>query len=118
MALSPVNGPSLAVAAGQTEPVAPATARPAPPPDGAVKATKLDPAKLAKLTEAARQFEAVFVRHLLKSARFGGDEAAGGYGAMVVDAMATSVTSGGGLGLARAIRDSLLGAELRRQGGR
>ena len=60
-----------------------------------------------KLCEAARQFEAVFVRQLLKASKFGEDMGESGYGGMALEALADGVTKQGGLGLARAIEDAL-----------
>ncbi len=80
--------------------------------------SELDETKREKLREvqrvgeAAQQFEAIFVRQLLKSAHFGEQGGASGYGTMVVDALATGVTNQGGLGLARAIQASLMNAEM------
>ena len=74
-------------------------------------APKLDP-KIAELEDAARQFEAIFVRQLLKSAKFGGKSAKSGHGQMAVDAMANSICEGGGLGLSSHIRDVMLKAHL------
>jgi len=74
-------------------------------------APKVDP-KIAKLEEAARQFEAIFVRQLLKTAKFGGKSAQSGHGQMAVDAMANSICDGGGLGLSSHIRDVMLKAHL------
>ncbi len=74
-------------------------------------APKLDP-QIVKLEEAARQFEAIFVRQLLKTAKFGGKSAKSGHGQMAVDAMANSISESGGLGLSTHIRDVLLKAHL------
>lgn len=74
-------------------------------------APKLDP-KIAELEEAARQFEAIFVRQLLKTAKFGGKSAKSGHGQMAVDAMANSICEGGGLGLSSHIHDVMLKAHL------
>jgi len=80
------------------------------------QADKVDP-KLAKLEETARQFEAIFVRQLLKTAKFGGQAAKGGHGQMAVDAMANSICDGGGLGLSSHIRDVLVKAHLAKASG-
>ncbi len=61
------------------------------------------PAHDARLIEAARQFEAIFVRQLLESSGIGGSGGKQGYRAMVVDSLARAVTSGPGLGLAQLI---------------
>jgi Rod binding domain-containing protein len=69
-----------------------------------------DPKRLAKLRSAAHEFEAVLVKQLLKSAKMGssGDaEKSNGYGDMAVDAMASAVEKGGGLGLAKRIEQAI-----------
>ena len=60
-----------------------------------------------KLLQAAREFEAVFVRQMLKSSKFGGDDSANGYGAMIVESLAKSITAGDGLGLAKKVEQML-----------
>ena len=61
-----------------------------------------------KIAHVAQQFEEVFVRQLLSSAKMGGDEKeGGGYGAMTIDALATGVSKGGGLGIAKSIEMAL-----------
>ncbi len=60
-----------------------------------------------ELINAAREFEAVFVRQMLSSIRFGGGDADQGHGALIVDSLAKTVTSGEGLGLARSIERML-----------
>jgi Rod binding domain-containing protein len=61
-----------------------------------------------KLHKMAQEFEAVFVRQLLSAAKLGGhDKKEDGYDGMAVDALATAVTRGGGLGLARQIEEAL-----------
>ncbi|MEM6786037.1 MAG: hypothetical protein AAF715_00855 [Myxococcota bacterium] len=76
---------------------------------GAKRLTSEARATLRRLDEAARAFEAVFVRQLLESARFGPP---GAQSAMGVDALAQGVTAAGGLGLASLIRDTMVAAEL------
>ncbi len=66
-----------------------------------------------KILEAATQFESLFMRQILKTARFGGSGSESGYGGMVVDALATGVSENGGMGLAKAITDSLARTNLR-----
>jgi Rod binding domain-containing protein len=63
--------------------------------------------KIKKVGEAAGEFEACLLRQMFQSAKFGGDKSEHGYGSMIVDAMATGVVQGGGLGLAKALQDSL-----------
>jgi Rod binding domain-containing protein len=65
----------------------------------AAKAQQPDP----KVAHVAQQFEEVFVRQLLSSAKMGGEKADGGFGAMTIDALATGVSQGGGLGIAKSI---------------
>lgn len=66
----------------------------------ASKAAEKDP----KLDKAGKEFEAIFVRQMLGSAAVAGK---GGFAEMGVEALANAVTAGGGLGLGRAIADSL-----------
>ncbi len=61
--------------------------------------------KSKALETAGREFEAIFVRSLLKSSPLAGKGDV--YGDMAVDAMATSVTAGKGLGLADLIRKAV-----------
>jgi Rod binding domain-containing protein len=73
------------------------------------QAAARDP-RAEKLRTAATEFESVLVKQLLKSARLGGsgdDEKTSGYGDMAVDALASAVESGGGLGLARRIEEAV-----------
>ncbi|MBS2012278.1 MAG: hypothetical protein JST00_05300 [Deltaproteobacteria bacterium] len=94
------TGPLPTVAA------APAPATPAAAVDAKVGAKATGDAKAAKkdkeLAEAARQFEAIFVRSMLAQSGVAGK--AGSYGDFAVDALAQNVTSGKGLGLAELIR--------------
>ena len=77
----------------------------------AAKAGAVDP----QVLQAARDFEAIFVRQLLssleKTTHLGGDgpmtSGGGMYSSMVVGAMADSVASGGGLGLADIVARAL-----------
>ncbi|MBM4359845.1 MAG: hypothetical protein FJ096_17215 [Deltaproteobacteria bacterium] len=70
------------------------------------------PDEAGKLHDAAMQFEAVFVRQLLKAAKFGEDMGSSGHASMALEALADSVTRQGGLGLAKAIEDTLRKTEL------
>jgi Rod binding domain-containing protein len=73
--------------------------------DGPNPKAAVDP----KIQEAAREFESMFVRQILSAAKVGGDhQESQGYEGMVVDALATGIAKGGGLGLAREIEDALL----------
>ena len=65
-----------------------------------------------QLDEAAKSFEQIFVQQLLKTADFGSKATKGGHGAMALEAMATGVTQGGGMGLATLIRDSMIQNQL------
>ena len=69
---------------------------------GAEKA-EVDP----RMLEAAREFEAVFVRQLLKSSSLAGGKGNGGHSAMVLESLAKTVTSGDGIGLAQRIEQML-----------
>jgi Rod binding domain-containing protein len=63
-----------------------------------------------KLRHAATEFESILVKQLLKAAKMGGaggGEKANGYADMAVDALASSIESGGGLGLARRIEEAI-----------
>lgn len=62
--------------------------------------------------EASREFEAIFVRTILKSTSLGGKGDA--YSDMGIDAIAKSVTSGKGLGLSDVIRQALEREDARR----
>lgn len=64
-------------------------------------------ARTAKLEKAAGEFEQIFVKQLLKEAKVGGSQKEGGYGDMAVDALASGVQKGGGLGLAKQIEAAL-----------
>lgn len=57
-----------------------------------------------KIEKAGKDFEAIFLRQMLGSAAVAGR---GGFAEMGVEALANAVTAGGGLGLGRAIADSL-----------
>ncbi|MFO0592815.1 MAG: hypothetical protein U0441_35050 [Polyangiaceae bacterium] len=63
--------------------------------------------KDAALERAASEMESVFVRHLLEAAKIGGENNESGYGSMAVDALASGIQQGGGLGLTRSIMDAL-----------
>ena len=94
---NPITAVAGQIAAGQTTATAQASAA-------------LDPKKLAKLRSAAHEFESLLVKQLLKSAKMGqtGDaDKSNGYGDMAVDAMASAVEKGGGLGLAKRIEEAI-----------
>lgn len=60
-----------------------------------------------KLRKAAGDFESLLVKQMLKEAKMGGSQKEGGYADMAVDAMASAVEKGGGLGLARSIERAI-----------
>jgi Rod binding domain-containing protein len=65
-------------------------------------------ARTEKLEKAAGEFETIFVKQLLKEAKVGGEQkSGGGYGDMAVDALASGIQKGGGLGLAKRIEQAL-----------
>jgi Rod binding domain-containing protein len=69
--------------------------------------TPVKDARTEKLEKAAGEFESLFVKQLLKEAKIGGDPKSGGYADMAVDALATGIQRGGGLGLAKRIEQAL-----------
>ena len=79
------------------------------PLSGPGPAAKAEPAAKAKETsadikQAAAAFEAILVRQMLASASVAGK---GNYADMGVEALATAVTQGGGLGLGHAIEHAI-----------
>jgi len=74
---------------------------------------KVDQAESKRLGEAARQFEAVFLRQMLSSlekatSTQGGKEAGSNlYGSMLADAVADAISRAGGMGLASMLKHSL-----------
>ncbi len=81
---------------------------------GPVKAEAPDPS----LLKAAKDFESIFVRQMLKSlekttAAGGNAKATAGqstYGSMVVDSLSESISKAGGLGLADVVARSMMAA--------
>jgi Rod binding domain-containing protein len=73
----------------------------------AAPATAPDAKRAAKLHDAARDFESLFVKQLLTAANIGGGSKEDGYTDMAVDGLAAGIERGGGLGLARRIEESL-----------
>lgn len=77
----------------------------------------LSAADAHRLKEAAKQFEAVFLRHMLspleKTAQVGGSTptAAGqsAYGSMIVEALSDAIANAGGIGLAATLTRELEG---------
>ena len=55
--------------------------------------------------KVGREFEAIFVRQMLTSTKVAGKS--GGYADMAVEALASSITAAGGLGMGRAIEQAL-----------
>ena len=83
-------------------PVGPSAVVPVPQKEG----TKTHDAKHSKdLALAAREFEQIFVRAMLKTTPIAGKGDV--YGDLAVDAMAKSVTAGKGLGLGDLIRRAI-----------
>ncbi len=78
---------------------------------------RVSPPETRELEKVAKEFEGIFVRQLLAAAKFGEDGGRAGFGSMIVDALATSVTDGGGIGLAKRITDALDLAEMPRKPG-
>ena len=64
---------------------------------------KRDPA----LARAAKEFEAVFVRQILTTAKVGGAKPEAMHATMIVDALAGALEGAGGLGLAKAMEDAV-----------
>ena len=63
-----------------------------------------------KLQHAATEFESLLVKQLLKAAKIGGGGASdksSGYADMAVDALASAIEHGGGLGLSRRIEEAV-----------
>ncbi len=81
----------------------------------AAAATKSDDA--AKTKKMAEEFEAMFLRQILTQAKIGGASKSGsssggdGYQSMSVDALATTISKNGGMGLAKQIEDMVGHAE-------
>ena len=60
-----------------------------------------------KLKKAAEQFEEMFVKQILSNAKLTGKDKEDGYDGMAVDAVASAVSKGGGLGLAHQIEEAI-----------
>jgi Rod binding domain-containing protein len=83
---------------------------------GAVEATAPEPTPdQARLTHAARQFEAVLLRKMLscleKTTQMQAGKGGSMYGTMVVDAMADAIVGSGGIGMAKLLEESLPGTK-------
>ncbi len=95
-------------------PIGPLGSTPTQSVGAAPKADAPDPAML----KAAKDFESIFVRQMLKSvekttAAGMGTQASAGqstYGSMIVDTLSDSISKGGGLGLADVIAKSMMAA--------
>ncbi len=80
----------------------------------AAAAKSADDAKTKKMGE---EFEAMFLRQILTQAKIGGASKSGssgggdGYQSMTVDALATTISKNGGMGLAKQIEDLVGHAE-------
>lgn len=71
----------------------------------ATPTAELAPKPKARATDkVARQFEEVFIKQILQSAHALGPKDGGGYGGMALDALASGIAQGGGIGLARTIQ--------------
>lgn len=68
--------------------------------------------KRSEITQAAKQFEGIFVRQLLDAAKVMGSKGSSGYGAMGVEGLADGVVRAGGLGLAHQIELAMGGGML------
>lgn len=93
------------------------------PPDLAPRATALGPERLARIWQAAQDFEASALGELLKpmfattdysQSAFGGGTGESTWRPMLVDAIAKSVEQRGGLGLAQPVFGEMLRRELAR----
>jgi Rod binding domain-containing protein len=103
---------AAALAAAAPHAAGPTAARSAAGPNAAKSAKKpVDPA----LKHVAEEFEGVLLRQLLQNAEVGGKKGSQGYGSMAVDALATGLLQGGGLGLARAIEQTVAEAQTPRR---
>lgn len=71
----------------------------------ATPAERAEAARSRDLETASREFEAIFVRSMMKNCAIAGKGDA--YGDMAVDAVAKSVTAGRGLGLGELIRHAI-----------
>jgi Rod binding domain-containing protein len=79
-------------------------------PVGAPRAAPVAPTdeRTEQLRRVARDFESLLVKQLLTAAKVGGAAAEkGGYGDMAVDALATGIEKGGGLGFADRMAEAL-----------
>ncbi|MCA9633073.1 MAG: hypothetical protein KC766_35720 [Myxococcales bacterium] len=78
---------------------------------------KAPPKPSPEILDAARKFEAIFVRQLLssleKTTQMGGEKGTQGsvYGSMVVSSMADSISAAGGLGLGELVAQAMMQAE-------
>lgn len=99
--------------------ISPVKALSAPDPTVRSDASAAPKPTKAELAKAARQFEAIMVRQMISpaiepmmsggslSGEKSGDSGGGVYGYMLTDVLSTSITQGGGLGLADVITRQL-----------
>ncbi len=78
-------------------------------PTPAAGATQAPDAHTEKLRKAAGDFESLLIKQLLKESKIAGSEKGNGYGDMAIDALASAVERGGGLGLAKHIEHAIHG---------
>jgi hypothetical protein len=77
------------------------------PTSSLVSAQGAPDAKAAKLKSATGDFESLLIKQLLKEAKIAGADKSNGYGDMAIDALASSIERGGGLGLAKHIEHAI-----------
>ena len=74
------------------------------------------PAKDPRLEKAAREFESIFIRQMLKTLEKAGEATGGGhsvssggsvYGSMMIGSLADAASSGGGIGLGHLVLEAL-----------
>lgn len=92
--ISPVGALPATAATAQASPVHAAPGSP-------------DAKRAEKLHHAAHEFESLFVKQLLTTAKIMGEGKSSGYADMAVDALTTGIEKAGGLGLGRRIEDAL-----------
>ena len=90
------------------------------PPTGTVPPSNLPPAQVAKIWQAAKNFEAMAIGQMLAPmfntvdmahSAFGGGEAEAAWQPMLVDAIGKQMEARGGLGLAGAVFAAMLRAQ-------
>jgi len=73
--------------------------------DGVNPLTAVPPEKAPALQHATREFEAIFIRQMLQSAHIMG-KTENAYAGIATDALATTLTESGGIGLARKLEEA------------